>query len=143
MEIKIVTAAEVLPLRHKILRPGEKMEKAMYPDDNDSTHFHCAVFLENKIVCVATFVQESKSDFSGFGFRLRGMATDTNMQGKGLGKTVLNYGLNECKKRKADYVWCNARQIAFPFYEKLGFEYHGELFDIPGINLHKVMYKYL
>ncbi len=143
MKIKFVTAAEILPLRHKILRPAEKIEKAMYPDDNDPANFHCAVYLENQIVSVATFVKESKSEFNGLGYRLRGMATETTKQNLGLGKAVLIYGLNECKKRDVDYVWCNARLIAFAFYEKLGFKSHGELFDIPGINLHKVMYKYL
>ncbi len=143
MEIKLVTAADILPLRHKILRPGEKIEKAMYPDDDDSDTFHVAVYLENQLGSVATFVKESKSEFNGFGYRLRGMATESTRQNLGLGKAVLIYGLNECKKRNVDYVWCNARLIAFSFYEKLGFQFHGELFDIPGINLHKVMYKYL
>ena len=90
MEIKLVTAAEILPLRHKILRPGEKIEKAMYPDDNDPANFHCAIYLENQIVSVATLVKESKVEFEGEGYRLRGMATETTKQNLGLGESRFN-----------------------------------------------------
>lgn len=143
MIIKTVPASEIISLRHKILRPNQARETAMYPDDDEFQNFHCAVFLDDQIVSIATFIKESKSDFKGIGFRLRGMATDSTKQKLGLGKAVLIYGLNQCVEKGANYVWCNARQTAFPFYEKMGFEYFGELFDIPGINLHKVMYKYL
>lgn len=76
-------------------------------------------------------------------YRLRGMATDNAYRGMGLGSQILQHGEMLLKVMNCDLLWFNAREIAFPFYEKNGFKITGDMFDIPGAGPHKVMYKWL
>ncbi len=142
---QLISSSEALPLRARILRPGQPLEMARYPDDELSTTLHAGVFHDDQIVGVATLVTEIHPHFTGYRncFRLRGMATETSMHGKGIGRMALEFSFRELRFRGGGFVWCNARQSAFPFYERMGFQYYGELFDIPGIGPHKVMYKEL
>ena len=114
------------------------------PLDHAPTTFHLGLFSGDQIVCVATFHEDKNSDLTSRNpYRLRGMATSVDFQGKGAGKQILEAGVQELRKRNCDLVWCNARENAFSFYEKCGFKYLGEMFDIPEIGPHKVMYKFL
>ena len=38
------------------------------------------------------------------------------------------------------YLWCNARLIAVPFYERMGLTAVGDLFEMPEIGPHYVMW---
>jgi ribosomal protein S18 acetylase RimI-like enzyme len=141
----LISSSEALPLRARILRPGQAQSAASFPDDESSSTFHIGVFNEQKLVCVATLVVEKHPYFTSYknSFRLRGMATDTEFQGQGAGRLAILFSLQELRQRDCDFLWCNARQLAFSFYERLGFNFYGGLFDIPGVGPHKVMYKEL
>lgn len=154
LKCKIIDAQIALPLRHRILRPGQPLVLAKYPDDDEPTTLHVGAFLlssnSEQLVGVATFVPETNWDLKQFAtnsprhYRLRGMATDSEFQKMGVGKAVVELGQKILKEQKnCDFVWCNAREAAFPFYERLGFRYWGELFELTGIGPHKVMYKEL
>lgn len=149
IHLQLISSQEALPLRHLILRPEEPITQAQYDNDDFATTFHVGAFFSGRLVGVASCVLEDHAALStNFGleqepFRLRGMATDFSFRRKGVGRQVLEYGIAEMQKRGGTFLWCKARQVAFPFYEQLGFHYFGELFDIPGIALHKVMYKEL
>ena len=77
--------------------------------------------------------------------RLRGMAVDDAMQRRGLGRRVLEFAMGRAAMTYAPLttLWCNARLIAVPFYESMGFEIHGERFEIEGIGPHYVMHRAL
>lgn len=114
------------------------------PQDHESTTFHLGLFSDDEIICVATFHEDKNVNLSSrYPYRLRGMATAQNFQGKGAGRQIVEAGIQELLKRNCDLIWCNAREGAFNFYEKCDFRYLGEMFDIPEIGPHKVMYKYL
>ena len=68
------------------------------------------------------------------------MAVENNCQGQGVGKKILDFAFLELKKRKTDFLWCNARLIALDFYKKLNFKIYGEIFNIKDIGPHYVMY---
>ena len=143
-QIKFLTAEQVLPLRAQVLRPGQPVTKAVMLQDGDATTFHLGLFSGDEIVCVATFHEDKKVNLaSRIPYRLRGMATASHYQGRGAGKQILQAGVQELMKRNCDLVWCHAREKAFNFYEKCGFAFLGEMFDIPEIGPHKVMYKFL
>ena len=36
-------------------------------------------------------------------------------------------------------LWCDAREVAFGFYERMGFGYLNEVYDIPEIGPHRTM----
>jgi hypothetical protein len=42
--------------------------------------------------------------------------------------------------QKVNYVWCNARKKAVPFYRNLGFEIISDEFEVPVIGPHYVLY---
>lgn len=145
MDIQKISAEQTLDLRSRILRPGQPLELCKYAEDHLPTTFHLGVFLENKIICNGTFIQQSHPDYSvaKYPYRLRGMATDFAFQKKGLGSLLLNAAQKELIQQQCDFLWFNARVSAEKFYLKLGFEVNDTIFDIPTIGPHKVMYKWL
>lgn len=141
-EIKFIIPLQTWDLRHRVLRPHQTLAECVYSQDELINSFHVGAFLNEKIVCVASFHFEENPNLPAENpFRLRGMATDPAFHKQGLGKMVMQFGQEELFRKKCDLLWFNAREIAFPFYEKLGFKYLGPLFDMPGIGPHKVMYK--
>jgi GNAT superfamily N-acetyltransferase len=143
-ELKLISSQVALPLRHKILRPHQTIQDCVFPQDAWSHTFHVGGFHEGQLIGVATFHEESFPELSAQKpWRLRGMATDSTFHGRGIGRKVLEFGMDLLKLKQCDLLWCNAREVAFPFYEKLGFEYLGPMFEIPTVGPHKVMYKYL
>ena len=139
--IKFLPTKEVLPLRSKILRNGKiTPENCTIDNDDVETSFHLGFLLDDEIVCVASFHQEKKDGFVGVGYRLRGMATNTNFQGKGYGNRLVNFAIVYLRGQTANYLWCNAREIAYKFYLGLGFEFISDSFEIEGIGTHRVMF---
>jgi len=100
------------------------------------------VFVENEIVSCATFYPE-KADkvHAKNAYRLRGMATDINYSRNGYGMKIMTEAFNILKNRHCDLIWCNARLIAVAFYQYVGFQEKGSLFDISDIGPHYYMYK--
>ena len=142
--VSFITAEQTLPLRHAVLKPYLRREECALPEDYLSTTFHLGVTLGEQIVSIGTFILERHSDLSGgFPYRLRGMATDPKYQRQGMGSLILQEGIMHLKNLKCDLVWCNARKRAFPFYEQMGFQYFGPMFEMKDIGPHKVMYKHL
>ena len=148
--IEHITALQTIDLRTRILRPGQPIEVCHYPEDNLISTFHLGAYinLENGgrvIAANGTFMRDAHMHFPEaiIPYRLRGMATDHQYRGMGLGSLILQQGEMLLKVMNCDLLWFNAREIAFPFYEKNGFTIIGEMFDIPGAGPHKVMYKWL
>ena len=96
--------------------------------DEDSNGYHVGAFMNNELVgVVSLFV-------NGDDFQFRKFAVDESMQGKGIGKTMLqhliDFALNENGKR----LWCNARVSAIGFYLKYGFNHTGQFFSKNGFD---------
>ena len=143
-EIIRIHTQQTLPLRKKVLKPFLTEDECINPGDDLSTTYHFGLLVQGKLISVSTFLQEGHSDFSfHMPYRLRGMATDDDCRGQGFGQLLLNHGQNFLTTQGCDFLWFNARIKAFPFYEKLGFSYHGPLFEMKDIGPHKVMYKVL
>jgi len=120
-EVAVRTAAlsEILQLRHDLLRPGMPLEASRQPQDLLPETWHCAAFVEEVAVSCASV---SRSDFEGKpAWRLRGMATDPEWQGRGCGALLLREVCRRVFERGDDVLWCNARTSALGFYEKCSF----------------------
>lgn len=142
--IRLISADETLRLRQRVLRPYLRESDCFYPEDKLITTFHTGLFHSQRLVSIATYMLESSPHFAaGFPYRLRGMATDESYRSQGLGGRLLRYGIEILKEKRCDLLWCNARIMAFPFYQSMGFQFYGPLFDIKDIGPHKVMYKIL
>lgn len=139
MEVSRIPTEATYDLRSRVLRPGRPIEVVHYPHDGRSVHF--GVLEGSRVISVVTTHAE---DFPGFPqvrgqWRIRGMATDPEFQGKGVGALGLKALLDWARSEKIPLIWCNARIRAVPFYERHGFTIESELFEIPDIGPHYVM----
>jgi len=133
------TAEEVVPLRHKVLRPGKPRETAIWSCDTEAGTRHWILEDRGEIVACASTVLAAYPDGEGPSIQLRGMAVDPTRQGQGLGKRLLQ-GIEHAVQKS---MWCNARKSAEPFYEATGWTGSGEHFDIAGIGPHRRMRRIL
>jgi GNAT superfamily N-acetyltransferase len=140
MEIRPITAAQARTVRLPVLRPGLPPEAAIFDHDDDLGTRHFGAFEGERLVGVATFFAETcpkRTESSAW--RLRGMATLPEMQGRGAGRALVAEGVRVAKSSGASLMWCNARVTARGFYEKLGFVAVGDEFRLPVTGPHYMM----
>ena len=138
IEIRPITAAETLPLRHAILRAGLPRETAVFPGDEAESSRHFGAFSDGRLVGVATIHFSPLLDRPDFdpAYQLRGMVTAPEMQGLGVGRALLEACVVAAQKAGAQWLWCNARTPALGFYTRNGFTAKGGVFDIPTAGPH-------
>jgi len=142
--IRQISAKETLSLRHKVLKPHLSIEECANPEDIEPSTFHLGLYFKDHLVSIVSFSYQACPLMSaGAPYRLRGMATDEKYRSQGFGNELVNFAQDLLRSKRCDLIWCNARIKAIPFYENLGFRGLGNLFELPGIGTHKVMYKIL
>jgi predicted GNAT family N-acyltransferase len=136
-----ITVDESLPLRNILLREGKLTnEQCRFATDSLPGAFHLGYYIGDELVCIASFHPQSYGDFAGAGYQLRGMATVEKYRGRGIGNQVLNFGIVYLRGQRVNYLWCNARKKALPFYLNMGFEVISDEFEQPGVGPHYVLY---
>jgi len=139
--IKFIAVDELLAIRNEVLREGKLTNaECIFPSDNLPGAFHLGYYAGNELACIASFHPQSYGEFTGAGYQLRGMATVEAHRGKGYGNQLLNFAIVYLRGQKANYLWCNARKKALPFYLNMGFEVISAEFEVPGIGPHYVLY---
>lgn len=137
VEVRQISAAETVPLRHAVLRPGRPVETAFFAGDDLPSTNHFGVFRNGQLLCIASLFAAELPDEPGVAaIQLRGMATATESQRTGLGRALVIGCVAFARKKGARRLWCNARTYAAGFYSKLGFEIVGKEFDIPDVGPH-------
>lgn len=141
--IKTIAVTDTFPLRIKILRNGVAKDYHFVGDDAVDT-FHIGAIENEKCIGIASCMKkENLLIDSKNPYQLRGMAVEPNLQHTGVGTQIVQKTIEELTHKNCDTVWCNAREGAVGFYEKLGFVIIGEKFNIPKVGLHYLMYKNL
>lgn len=130
MDIRKVTTAEVLPIRHLVLWPDKS--PSFCEVEGDSSAIHYGAFVDGKLVCVASVY------INGHEARLRKFATLHEYQGQGIGSKVIEQVVRELKLASATYFWCDARTSALSFYQKFGLCAEGEEFQKSGVSYFKM-----
>ena len=139
--IKFITADDVLPLRNEVLREGRlTLAECRFPNDEAEGAFHLGYYIDDELVCIASFHPQTYKEYKGIAYQLRGMATAEAWRGRGLGNRLVNFAITYLRGQKVNYIWCNARKKALQFYLGVGFEVISPEFDVPGIGPHYVMY---
>ncbi|SDX50767.1 GNAT family N-acetyltransferase [Flavobacterium degerlachei] len=114
-------------LRNKILlRPIGIPDHAWEMHDEKSWHF-VAVENDDVIGCVVLAPLDQEQTKT----QLMQMAVETNQQGKGIGKLLVNELLAFSKSKGIKEVVCHSRDNAVPFYLNLGFE----IYDAPFVEV--------
>ena len=138
MEVREIQAEETYPLRARVLRPGQPPQSSRYP--GDGLGLHLGFFLKGELVSTVSAYPEDNPLFSEEGqWRIRGMATIPEHQGKGYGRELIRKLVSQGREKNIPLFWCNARERAIPFYVREGFTVESELFEIPGIGPHKIL----
>lgn len=105
-----------------LLRPLGIPDNSWEISDENAWHFDATE--NNRVVACAVLAPlESKSKA-----RLIQVAVDVTLQGKGVGKILINSILKFAKKEELKEIVCHSRASANKFYKKLGFEIYGESF---------------
>ena len=142
MQVVRIPAEETHPLRLLVLRPGGTVDDCRWPIDTVPDAFHLAVEKDGQRVCIASFQPSSHPALTATqAWQLRGMATHPDHRGIGAGRLLVEHAIEQVRELGADLLWCNARLVALPFYERLGFRTEGPEFDIAGIGPHYLMWR--
>lgn len=142
MEVREVSPETTYELRHTILRPHQPFEACIYDTDRDVTTFHVGAFYEGTLISVASFYKEKNSEFTKEKqYRLRAMATRPTHRRLGAGRAVIDYAEKRIREEDIELLWCMGRTSVQGYYERLGFQPYGTVFDYPPIGPHIVMVK--
>jgi N-acetylglutamate synthase-like GNAT family acetyltransferase len=134
VQIRRADVAELLALRHAILRAGLPAESAKFEGDLEPTAIHLAAELDGKIVGCCTLIQRPFE--SEPAWQLRGMAVDGRIQRTGVGGALLSEVDRLIRPANPSRLWCNARVPASDFYRRHGWIEVGTVFDIPTAGPH-------
>lgn len=132
MEIRELNWQQALPIRHKVLWPDKEPLFCKVEGDEEAQHY--GVYIDNKLVCVASIYIESCTGKSALkSARLRKFATLVEFQGKGIGTNLIKHIIDELKKSAVQLFWCDARKSALSFYRKFAMQSAGQEFIKSGV----------
>jgi GNAT superfamily N-acetyltransferase len=132
-EVRRVSAEDTADLRRRVLRGGRPVDLA----DDDPTLFHVGAYDGEQLVGTGNVRREPAPWAPDVpAWRLRGMATEPERRGEGVGAAVLEALLEHCQAEGGGELWCNARTPARSFYLRAGFTEVGEEWVDPEIGPH-------
>ena len=142
VRIGLAKLADIIDLRHVVLRQGLGREAAIFEGDEAPSSHHFAAFADGKCVGCATF---HLNQWEGKpAYQLRGMATAADFRSGGIGTELLKLAEETLRGvGPIRQLWCNARTPALNFYKKQGWKAIGEEFFIPTAGPHFRMTKAL
>jgi len=128
---------QMVKLRSDILRKPLGLEFSKEELQKEKDDVLVGFFDDDKIIgcCILTKQDDQCT-------RLRQMAVQKNMQGMGIGETLIAYAENIARDKGFKTLTMHARDSAIGFYEKYGYKVKGDAFT--EVNLrHHVMEKNL
>jgi GNAT superfamily N-acetyltransferase len=133
------TLAEILPLRHAVLRPGLPLAEAAFEGDDEPTTRHFGAFLPagENVGCLSLVRRPWRDEPA---HQLRGMATAPAHARRGIGRGLLEMAARAIEAETGvRLLWCNARTEAAGFYRRFGWEVVSGPFEIVGVGPHHGM----
>ncbi len=125
---------QMVKLRDDILRKPLGLSLSKEELEKEKDHLLIAAYEDEKMLGCCMLVEEGKS------VRLRQMAVLNDLQGKGIGKALMQFAENLARDRGYKKITMHARKHAIGFYEKMGYATIGEEFkelNIPHYNMEK------
>lgn len=115
-------------LRYRILRAPFDKPRGSERNEGDATGIHFALYQNEVLRAVARLdLLENRTA------QVRFVAVETDQQGTGLGRLLMEAVEDACRARKLDRLVLHARDYAVVFYQKLGYTLLGpsyKLFDL-------------
>lgn len=155
IQVERVSWERLREVRFEVLWPHLKSsDEARLDIDESEGALHLAAFLGEEIVGVVSVFNQKCERYPELFIgedtvRIRAMGVLEKARGLKVGVALVR----EVEKRsgvKHQVVWCDAREVAWGFYEKCGFLFasdkHGvelSAYLVPDVGIHKMMYKRL
>ena len=158
VRVERVSSQDVRALRHRVLWPHKPSPDMCVIDLDDAPHaIHLAAFADQDLPwglaahgqqgslvgACSLFDQPCErlavSWREGQSMRLRVMGTLPEARGWGAGAALIARAAEEVRSLGKEVLWCDARQVAFGFYERMGFVFLNDTYDIPDIGPHRTM----
>lgn len=119
---------QMLALRYEILRKPLGLEFTPEELEQEENDILIAAFEEEKMLgcCFLTAIDSQA-------VKLRQLAVQNNLQGKGIGASLMNFAENIARDRGFRTIQLNARKVALEFFEKQGYKVEGDEFIQLGI----------
>lgn len=142
MIIKELDIKDIKHLRHQVLwQHKSSSDECVIEQDELETTFHIGAVKNGIVVGTSTFIVNIKNDFDTVSqYRLRAMATAKSVRREGLGRQMIDFVIKKLKQMNVELLWCDARLEATGFYNKMGFKTKGDIYNVPQIGPHKLMY---
>lgn len=126
---------QMIALRYSILREPLGLNFTPEELEKEKDHILIAAFEEDDMLgcCMLKKIDNQT-------LQLRQMAVKNNLQGKGIGASIMSFAENISRDRGYRFIIMHARDTAIGFYEKFGYKVKGDPFT--EINLpHHIMEK--
>ena len=126
---------QMVELRNEILRKPLGLTFAHDELGREKEDILIGAFEEDRILGCCLLTKEGAK-----AVRLRQMAVQNSVQGKGIGATMMNYAENVARDSGYKKMVMHARKTAIGFYEKLGYKLTGDEFleiTIPHVIMEK------
>jgi len=132
VEVTRIELVDAQPLRIAVLRRGTPAKTAVYEGDEHPDTVHIGARAGGEIVATSTWMRAPWQEAPDApAVQLRGMAVDDSLQGTGVGRRLIDAGLNHARSVGARFVWAKARDSALEFYVRCGFRVVGDQFTEP------------
>jgi GNAT superfamily N-acetyltransferase len=114
---------QMVQLRYNILRKPLGLDFDPQELEKEHNDILLGCFDDSKLEGCCLLTQSGPKEV-----RLRQMAVISGLQGKGIGKALIQFAENIARDRGFKMICMHARKSALGFYEKLGYEKIGEEF---------------
>ncbi len=114
----------MVQLRNDILRKPLGLSFSPEELEKEKDEILIGAFEDEKMLGCCMLIREDNQTV-----RLRQMAVLNNLQGKGIGRALMQFAENLARDRGYRRITMHARKTAIGFYEKLGYEVRGEQFS--------------
>lgn len=115
---------QMVQLRNDILRRPLGLQFTPEELEKEKEEILIGAFEEEKMLGCCMLIMEEPSSV-----RLRQMAVLNNLQGKGIGRALMQFAENIARDRGFLKITMHARKTAVGFYEKLGYQISGQEFE--------------
>ncbi|HZH37430.1 MAG TPA: GNAT family N-acetyltransferase [Flavisolibacter sp.] len=114
---------QMLKLRDDILRRPLGLNFSDDELEKEKTNMHMAAFEDEQMLGCCMLVEENPETV-----RLRQMAVVNDVQGRGIGRALMQFAENLARDRGYKKITMHARKNATGFYEKMGYRKSGNEF---------------
>ena len=115
---------QMVHLRNEILRRPLGLQFTPEELEKEKEEILIGAFEEEKMLGCCMLIMEAPNSV-----RLRQMAVLNNLQGKGIGRALMQFAENIARDRGFQKITMHARKTAIGFYEKLGYRISGQEFE--------------